>query len=257
MSTDADARQRGVSLRLSVPPQHGAWAFLAVPLLLGGILSGWSTDGLLFAAAWVASYPASYFLGRAATVRRRRGHWTRLARREAAAALPWAIMAMVLWAVLLPRHLWLLIAALVLAIVWLSSVRAAAAGRERGIGNDLLLVVEAAAAVPLLWAVSAGAAPPPQAWQAAAVCLVFFTGSVLHVKSLIRERDDRRWAIASRWYHVGALALAALSPWLLLPFGAAALRAFAVPAGSPPAVIGAVESAVSALVVVGGVLALG
>jgi uncharacterized protein YcbX len=42
-----------------------------------------------------------------------------------------------------------------------------------------------------------------------------------------------------------------LSPWLLLPFGAAAVRAFAVPAGTRPAVIGAVETAVSVLVVVG------
>jgi hypothetical protein len=73
---------------------------------------------------------------------------------------------------------------------------------------------------------------------------------------LIREADDRRWAIASRIYHVLALWMALISPWLLLPFGAAAIRAFAVPPGSRPAVIGAVEIVVSVLIVVGGALAL-
>ena len=85
---------------------------------------------------------------------------------------------------------------------------------------------------------------------------MFFTGSVLHVKSLIREADDRRWAIASRVFHVAALSMGLISPWLLLPFGFAAVRAFVVPVGARPAVIGAVEIVVSVLVVVGGALAL-
>jgi hypothetical protein len=89
------------------------------------------------------------------------------------------------------------------------------------------------------------------------VCAVFFTGSVLHVKSLIREADDPRWAVGSRVFNVAAVGMGLLSPWLLLPFGAAALRAFAVRPGTRPAVIGAVEAAVSVLVVLAGALALG
>ena len=81
-------------------------------------------------------------------------------------------------------------------------------------------------------------------------------GAQRHMFRRVREADDRRWALASRAYAVGCLGMAFLSPWLLLPFGAAAIRAFAVPAGAKPAVIGAVETVVSVLVVVGVALAL-
>ena len=102
------------------------------------------------------------------------------------------------------------------------------------------------AAVPIL---SLGMRP----WQAAGIRLVFFTGAVLQVKSLIRAADDRRWAIGTRAFHLAALALGLLWPWLRLPSGAA----FVVPVGTRPAVIGAVETGVAVLVVVGGAPALG
>ena len=79
---------------------------------------------------------------------------------------------------------------------------------------------------------------------------------MIHVKSLIREADDRRWAIASRIYHVLALWMALISPWLLLPFRGLRDQGFCRAPGSRPAVIGAVEIVVSVLIVVGGALAL-
>ena len=79
--------------RLQVPPQHGAWAFLAVPLILGLAISGVTWPGVLFSVTWVLAYPASYYLGRAIAVRTRRGVWSRIARRERAAAVPWVVAA--------------------------------------------------------------------------------------------------------------------------------------------------------------------
>ncbi len=260
MTAPADSPSRAARARkaprLQVPAQHGAWAFLLVPLLLGFMVVGWSLPGGLFAAAWVLAYPASYYLGRAVVIRWRRGTWSRLAKRELGAAAPWIVAAAVPAMVLVVLRPWLLVVGLLLAGLWVVSLWLTRTGHERGVGNDLLLVGQASLAVPLLAAVTTGTAPSTTAWAAAGVCLTFFTGSVLHVKSLIREADDRRWAIGSRAFHVAALGLAAMSPWLLVPFGAAAVRAFAVPAGSRPAVIGAVEIAVSALVVAGGWLAL-
>ena len=57
-----------------------------------------------------------------------------------------------------------------------------------------------------------------------------------------------------RLFHLAALPMGLLSPWLL-PFGAAAVRSFAVPAGTRPT-SGPVETAVSVLVVVAAALAL-
>ena len=45
--------------RLAIPQQHGAWAFLAVPLLVGFVVVGWSWLGLIFAACglWLLVSP--------------------------------------------------------------------------------------------------------------------------------------------------------------------------------------------------------
>ncbi len=259
------------SARLAIPPQHGAWAFLVVPLALGFTLVGWSAAGALFASAWVLAYPASYYLGRAVVVRWRRGVWSRLARRELRAAMPWIMVAAIASALLVWWRPWLVWVGLVLAAAWLVSVWLTRIGHERGASNDLLLVAQASLAVPILWAVTfdapslgltgagapdAAAVPASVAWLAAFVCFVYFTGTVLHVKSLIREADDRRWARASRVYAIVSLSVLVISPWLLAPFGVAAVRAFAVPAGARPAMIGGVEIGVSVLLVVFGALAL-
>lgn len=252
------------SLRLAVPGQHGAWAFLVVPLLLGFAVTGWSVPAAVFSVAWLLAYPASYYLGRAVVVRWRRGTWSRLAKRELRDALPWIGVAAVPAVVLVVLRPWLVWVGAVLALLWAASLWLTRTGHERGASNDLLLVAQASVAVPLMWAIATdtpdlgiGDPAAADAWTAALVCLVFFAGSVLHVKSLIREADDRRWAIASRIYHVLALGMGLISPWLLLPFGVAAIRAFVLPRGSRPAVIGAVEIVVSVLVVVAGALALG
>ncbi len=243
-------------VRLQIPNQHGAWAFLLIPLILGFVVTGWSLPAGLFAVAWVLAYPASYYLGRAVVIRWRRGSWSRLAKRELRYAVPWIGLAAVPSLALVILRPWLLIVGIVLGGLWFVSVWLTRTGHERGASNDLLLVTQAALAVPLLWAIGRDEWPSQDAWLAAFICLVFFTGSVVHVKSLIREADDPRWARFSRVYHVAALGIGLLSPWLLLPFGAAALRAFLVPAGSRPAVVGAVEIVVSVLVIMGTTLAL-
>jgi len=264
VSAATGVRKPPRKVRLAIPGQHGAWAFLVIPLVLGFVITGWSAPAAVFSVAWVLAYPASYYLGRAVVIRWRRGTWSRLAKRELHDAVPWVVLAGIPSVVLLVLRPWLVWVGLVLAVLWAVSVWLTRTGHERGAGNDLLLVAQASIAVPLFWAIATdtpglgiGDPAASQAWLAAFICLVFFTGSVLHVKSLIREADDRRWAIASRAFHVAALAMGLISPWLLLPFGAAAVRAFVVPQGSRPAVIGAVEIVVSVLVVVGGALALG
>ena len=45
-----------------MPPQHGAWAFLALPVAVAVTVSPWTPLLLLVAVAWVCAYPASYFV---------------------------------------------------------------------------------------------------------------------------------------------------------------------------------------------------
>ena len=43
-----------------LPRQHGAWAFLGLPLVLGAIVATATPLTLVVAVAWVAAYPLSY-----------------------------------------------------------------------------------------------------------------------------------------------------------------------------------------------------
>lgn len=227
-----------------------------MPLAVGFLTVGWSPLGVLFATAWFLAYPASYYAGRSLVTRYRRGSWTARARREAAKARWWLILLLISVVPLVVLRPWLLLAGLGFAAVWVASLVLTTAGRERGLTNDGLLVLQSASGVALLAAVTTGAAPAAQAWWGAGVCAVFFAGSVLHVKSHIRESGNHRWSAASRMFSVASLLLGLLSPWLLLPFSAAAVRAFAVPDSARPAMLGGVEAATSLLVVIGWGLAL-
>lgn len=241
------------SRRLHVPPQHGAWAFLLVPLVTAATLGAATWVGLLFAVTWVLAYPTSYFGSRAVMTRLRRHEWSRMATRERSYAMPWAILFGVAALTLIALRPWIVIPGVVVGIIWSASAVLTWKGRERGIANDLILVVLSALAAPLMWAAAVDQFDlPASLWWAAGICAAFFTGSVLHVKSLIREAGDRRWKIASMAYAVVLAVVAPFVSWWLLPaFAGGAVRAFVLRPGLRPGAIGAVEAVLSVLVVAG------
>lgn len=264
MSTATQRPRRASRRPPLLPPQHGAWAFLALPVLLACTVAAPTWWTLVLAVAWFAAYPASYAGARLLHDRRpERFRWP-FAGWAAAAALPALV--------LLVRFPWLLgVGAVLLALV---AVNAYYARRndERALVNDLVVVTECALLVPVTWAVSTGAstAPTPgtvptQVAVLAVVCWLVLAGSTLHVKSLIRERRDPRFARASRALALGSLlaswALAAWwglpeDWWLVVPFAALAVRAFVVGRRPVrPVVVGLVELAMVVLVVVAAWLA--
>jgi 4-hydroxybenzoate polyprenyltransferase len=119
----------------------------------------------------------------------------------------------------------------------------------------------------------AGILPPgaddPAAWGATAVLGAYLVGTVPYVKSMIRERGDRRTLAVSTGYHavaVVAAVVATAAGWVRLPGGvvltivAAALlaRAVLLPRRGRvrPAVIGAGEVVATVAVTVGTLLAV-
>jgi hypothetical protein len=231
------------------PHQHGAWAFVALPLALGATVSGWSPVLLLLAPAWVAAYPLSWALAELASARR--------PERYRRAAILWSAVAVVPVLPLVSLRPWLLLAGLGYAALFAVNVGFAKAGAERSLTNDLVLVTECTAMVPLIVGVAAGGDGIPldamfttQVGVLSAVCAMTLAGSTLHVKSLIRERRNPRFAGLSRAFAticVPAAALCALAwgsggAWLVPPFVLLATRTW-VPAmqGWRPAWVGLVE----------------
>jgi hypothetical protein len=240
-----------------LPPQHGAWAFLGLPLVLGALVAPSTPLLLALMIAWVAAYPLSY--AAFGLVRARRPQ--RFRRPFAvwlAAVLPAAV-------VLVIARPWIVWVGLVYLALFAVNLRYARRNDERAIGNDLVFVLECSAMVAVAWAVGAGDrsfsppdAVPAQVLVLAGVCLLVLAGSTLHVKSLIRERRDPRYARASRLLalaSVPATALAAMwqwpdGLWLVVPFVALAVRAFLVGRRPMrPGAIGIVELGAFALVV--------
>lgn len=249
-------RRRARRFPLAFPPQHGAWAFLIVPVLVGFAVAGASAAGWGFGVALVCAYPTGYYGGRALTARLRRGTWTRLARRELSRSVPWAALTGLVGVTVAWHRPWLWLAAAGLALSWAAALLVADRRGERSLANDLLLVAQAVAAVPLTVGVVAGlpaltgALASPTAAATLMVAL-YLLGSVLHVKSLLREAGRPGYRAANLAWHAGAVLVGGfVGPWWILGLMPALLRSLVLRPGLRPGAIGGIEAIVSVLVVV-------
>ena len=208
------------SRRRFVPPQHGAWAMLAVPYLAGLLTAGFRWPDLPLLVAWLTGYALSYFACQALKSGRPRRYREQLVV-YGAVAVPAALLVVAAR----PAVLWYApaFAPLFAVNAWYAWRR-----RERALLNDVASVVESCLMV-LVVATVAGT-PPTAVLGVTVLCAAYFLGTVLFVKTMIRERDDpayRRW---SAGYHVVALVLAGwLSPWAGALFAWLLVRAVVLP----------------------------
>jgi hypothetical protein len=237
-----DISARGRLRRRYLPPQHGAWAMLAVPYAVGLIAAGFRWPDLPLLGAWVAGYPLSYFALQ--TIKARRlGRYRAQLGFYAAIAAPLAVLA-VIGAPALLRYVPVYIGLLAINC-WYAYRR-----RERALLNDVASVVQSCV---LVFAVAtvAGLAPS-EVVLAFGLCLAYFLGTVLFVKTMIRERADARYRWGSIAYHVVALGLAAFfSLWAAILFAWLLVRAVRLPGRAlSPKEVGLLELANSVTVVV-------
>jgi hypothetical protein len=206
-----------------IPKQFGAWAILAVPLLLGVAATRPSPWHALLAVAAACAYLA--FVAAL--------EWTRSRRpaqlRPAVAFGTGVTLAGAILLTVQPALAWIGLFVVVAGAVTLA---ASLAGHPKSVVVSLVEVVQALALVPAA-ALVAGV-PPGEVLENAAVARatlaagLYLVGSVLMVRSLIRERGNRGFLALSTAYHAAAVGVAA---WLLAwPYGvlAAALLVRAV-----------------------------
>ena len=93
-----------------------------------------------------------------------------------------------------------------------------------------------------------------RSWMLAGLLFAYFAGTVLYVKSMIRDRGDRGRYTLSVAYHVAVCVPAAMvGPWLGALFAVLAVRAAVVPRRWPqltPAMLGVGEIAASLILAV-------
>ncbi|HET8681888.1 MAG TPA: YwiC-like family protein [Micromonosporaceae bacterium] len=194
-------------LRQLVPPQHGAWAMLLLPFLAALTVTGWHWLHAPLLGAWLAGYLGSYYALQAVKTRRPGRFRTPLLLYAAVAVPLVALVVTARPAVLLYAPGYALLVAVNAGYAWRR--------RERALANDLASVAQSCLIV--LVAGTVAAVPPRALLGVLAVMLLYFTGTVLYVKTMIRERGSVAYRRASVAYHVVALGAAA---WLSLPVAA-------------------------------------
>jgi len=240
--------------RLWLPRQHGAWAMLALPILVGIATSGFVPSQLLLAGAAVSAYLASATLQAWLRARRRPSYVPSIVAYGAATMLLGIVLL-----VLEPR---LLLAALVLLPTGALTLAAARPGTPRELALSLAQVAQASVLAPAAMLL----AGETSWWALAAatgIAAAEMAGSVLVVRSVIRERDNVGFAVRSAGYHaVITLVAAATIPLAYAALGAcltaraaglplARRRLAAAGGGLRPIQVGLVEAIASiALVVV-------
>lgn len=221
-----------------VPNQHGAWAMLVVPFLLGTFLrltdgaSGWFLVPLF--VCWMVGYFAFHAAsGWLKAPPGRKAGWVRplvvYTAITAAAGLLTLVTAgwrILLWA---PAFLPLVVPAL-----WLAAQR-----NERATIGGALTIAAASLMIPIARhpdPADALATTTWPTWLLTLLVFAYFFGTVLYVKTNIRERGSRPWLVGSIGYHAGWTALAAvlaglgMLPWWWTPFFAlTTLRAALIP----------------------------
>ncbi|MDR2975532.1 MAG: YwiC-like family protein [Propionibacteriaceae bacterium] len=239
-----------------MPKQYGVWAMLLAPLIVGSVMGGFGWFHVVLMAAWLAAYLC--FMAVRGCLRRRGGSAYRTPALVYAAATTLAVSALLVWR---PALVWW---AIPLALLLGGSLVLIIRGHERSVLNDALLIaasclmtVVAATADHLtelaggeVVAVVAGSS----SWSATAVLVGYFWGTILYVKTMIRERGKRGWYWASVGWHLAMVAAAVLAnAWIVPVAVVVAARAALVPRLWPrakPALIGAGEVVATVTLVV-------
>ncbi|MFD3513145.1 YwiC-like family protein [Streptomyces sp. NPDC058657] len=237
---------RRVSRRTTwVPVQHGAWAMLTVPFAAGTFLGGATWLHLPLFVCWLLAYTTAFHLQQFVRLRRLSRN-PRAARRHLRPLLVLGAVLAVLGCPLLVLRPWLLVAVVAALPFCVVNTWYALRNRERALVNGLVAVVPACAV--LLVALRLGGGTLAEGAVPLALCLLYFGGTVLYVKTMIRERHNPRYLYASVAYHAVALVCAVLLlPVSAVLFGCCLLRAVLLPGrGLRVRTVGLVELGCSA-----------
>jgi hypothetical protein len=251
-----------------VPNQYGSYSMVLAPPIAGGFIGGWEPPHVALSIAWLAAF-CGYSAWRTMLTARDRKPFYAPIGVYAGLALWFGLLALIA----VP---WLIWWAPILALVGIGTAIANIRRLEHTIIGNALPMIFACLMTPI--AAGPGFAyrgdfetipfwPPVgsdhrEVWLGAAVMFLYFFGTVLYVKTMIRERGKPAWYWSSVGYH-GAFVLVSVlivvagwapgaATWLLPVAAAITLaRAALVPRLFPkvkPVQYGAPEFLVTALI---------
>ena len=238
-STTRPALRRGA---MWVPNQHGAWAMLVGPLLVGVLAGGIAAVHVPLALLWFLGYFAFFAAGLWLKARRKV--------RYRPPVVVYSLACVPLATVVLLLEPGLAVWGLVLAPLLVVGLVLAAARKDRALLSGLVTTIAASLMTAVAYDAGDGT-DWTRAWLLTATMAAYYVGTLLYVKTMIRERGNRGYVVASVTFH--ALATSFLLPvswWLGLVFAALTLRAALAPGRDlTPKQVGIGEIVLNVLVV--------
>lgn len=232
-----------------LPSRHGAWALLAVPLVVGVAMAGWQPVHAPLAIACVAGFlafeAARGWLG------------TPRAERLDAPVVTYTVVAAVAGAVVLAQQLALALWLPVFVPLVAVSLGVTRRGHAGSVVDGGSAVLAASLLLPVAYDAGTGGTfvdmhgVGTTVWVAFAVVLAYGFGSVLYVSTMLAERGPHLYATSIGFHAVAlvllrvvAMSTRALHPVsLVLLFGALVMRAAVLPRrGATPAQVALSEA---------------
>lgn len=222
--------------RTWIPNQHGAWAMLIAPVVVGGLAGGVNAWHLLLLLTWLAAFCLNFYVSLSIKSRKPKRYQQQLLG-YAAATIAFGLP--------LAWHDVHVLRMLVAAIpAFAVNVAFVLRRNERAWLNDVVGVMLAGVVGYGAYLIGSSPTDDAHALRAVVAICLYFVGTVIYVKTLIRERGSRLWLNLSYGFHAALTALCLLAGWWVLAVVALALliRAIAVPGrGWTPKRVGLTE----------------
>ncbi|WEK56010.1 MAG: YwiC-like family protein [Candidatus Cohnella colombiensis] len=202
-----------------IPHEHGGWAMVSVPFLLGMMAGSPNYMHALLFVAWLCLYLSSYPFLQAVKRSANRSYYIQW-------GIGYGIVGLIC---LIPSLLYspeLFFFGIPLVLLLLVNIWHAKAKSERAIVNDLCAIMIFAIGGAAAYILGDGTWDHKMG-MIVLFSFIYFTGTALFVKSVFREKNNVRWHGYSRIYHIVMLIVPFVAgyPLMALAYAFAIVRA--------------------------------
>lgn len=193
-------------MKILLPKQHGAWAMLLIPFLLGMIAGNPTFLHLSLFLGWLFLYLATYPLLMIAKKKKMTPFYKKWTIIYTMIALPFLLICLC--------NEWTLVYfGFAMLPFFLINIYFAKHNKERTFINDITAILEFGIGGLASYYVGSGSLDLG-AWMIFIYTFLFFLGSTLYIKSMIREKKNTEFKYYSWGYHLLLLLSVALISWI-------------------------------------------
>ncbi|QBP42607.1 YwiC-like family protein [Paenisporosarcina antarctica] len=209
-------------MKLYMSKQHGAWAMLVVPFVLGMVAGGFDWLQIVLAIGWVPLYLSTYPLVQAIKKKKVKFHMTWFYRYFFT-----AIVFIIPVVVMRPS---IGFVGLLMIPFFLLNIYFGIRNKDRYFWNDISAIIAFSLSSIATYMLGANQINT-LAWLIVGVSVLFFVGSTFFVKTVLREKKNQKFRWLSWIYHsLVPLAFLVIGKWLIaLAFLPSLIRAIGGP----------------------------